>query len=171
MAEISGSTQKWYALYTKPRFEKKVYDLLVKKNIHTFLPLRKRLKQWKNRKAWVNEVLFNSYIFVFISENEFLNALKTDGIVRFVSFEKKPVPIPESQIETVKKIIATNIVFDISFDKLQIGDLVEVTDGALIGIRGNLVNFKGNKKVAVTFDILNQSILLEIDPKLLKRIK
>jgi hypothetical protein len=43
----------WYALYTKPRHEKKVYEQLLEKNIETFLPMVKTLRQWKDRRKWV----------------------------------------------------------------------------------------------------------------------
>ena len=58
----------WYALYTFPRFEKKVYKRLVERGIEAYLPLQKKLRKWKDRKKWIEEPLIRSYIFVKISE-------------------------------------------------------------------------------------------------------
>ena len=57
--------KKWYALYTKPRWEKKIDASLIKKNIESWCPLQKIEKQWTDRKKIIEEPLFKSYIFFF----------------------------------------------------------------------------------------------------------
>ena len=61
--QASGE-KTWYALYTKSRNEKKAHSALVSSGIDSFLPLIKNLKQWSDRKKWVEEPLFRSYLFV-----------------------------------------------------------------------------------------------------------
>jgi len=56
----------WYALYTRPRHEKKVYDQLVEKGVTSFLPLIEQVRQWKDRKKRIMMPLFSSYVFVRI---------------------------------------------------------------------------------------------------------
>ena len=102
---LPSKEKKWYALYTKSRTEKKVYQLLTEKGIDTYLPLIKTLKQWSDRKKWVEEPLFRSYIFIKITEKERLNAIRTDGVVRMITFQGKPVSIPNKQIEAVRAYI------------------------------------------------------------------
>ena len=69
----------WYALYTKPRSEKKVLDRLLEQEIEAYLPLQKKLRQWKDRKKWVEVPLINSYIFVKIEHKDYFNVLDTVG--------------------------------------------------------------------------------------------
>ena len=61
--------RKWYAIYTKPRWEKKLAEKLEEKRIDHYLPMVKTLKLWSDRKKWVNEPLFKSYIFVHVTQD------------------------------------------------------------------------------------------------------
>ena len=67
---------QWYAVYTRPRWEKKVASLLTKKKIENFCPLNKVVRQWADRKKTVYEPLFTSYVFVNTSETEMLKSDK-----------------------------------------------------------------------------------------------
>ena len=94
--------ERWYAIYTKSRNEKKVALNLQEKGIEVYLPLLKTLKQWSDRKKWVEEPLFRSYLFVRILDKNYLEVLQTDGVVRFITFRQERVPVPDQQIEAVK---------------------------------------------------------------------
>jgi transcription antitermination factor NusG len=95
----------WYALYTKPRHEKKVNDQLEGKGIISFLPMVEQLRQWKDRRKKVWIPLFNSYVFVKIDLKDRYNALQTHGVVRLVSFGGEPAAIPDWQIEQLQQVI------------------------------------------------------------------
>lgn len=47
-----------------------------------------------DRKKWVQEPLFRSYIFVHVSDKERIPALQTPGAVKYITIEKKAVSIP-----------------------------------------------------------------------------
>ena len=96
------SDLRWYAIYTKSRNEKKVALNLQEKGIEVYLPLLKTLKQWSDRKKWVEEPLFRSYLFVRILDKNYLEVLQTDGVVRFITFRQERIPVPDQQIEAVK---------------------------------------------------------------------
>lgn len=158
----------WYAAYTKSRNEKKVLALLQKENIEVYLPLQKKLKQWSDRKKWVEVPLFNSYIFVKISEKEYYNVLKTQGIVKYISFEGKAVPIPENQIFTLKKIVAENIDFEVSSEIFKKGDQIRIDSGSFAGIFGELIEVRENKKFLIRIEPIGYSLL--IDMGLIKKV-
>ena len=65
-----NNTKNWYAVYTRPRAEKKVADALTKKKIENFSPINKVIRQWSDRKKIVYEPLFTSYVFIKVSELE-----------------------------------------------------------------------------------------------------
>jgi transcription antitermination factor NusG len=96
----------WYALYTNPRSEKRAHAELISKGIDSYLPLQRTLKQWSDRKKWVEEPLFRSYLFVYIPQNQYFEVLNTPGVVRYVTFEGKAVPIPPKQIEAIKYFLS-----------------------------------------------------------------
>ena len=152
----------WYAVYTKPRNEKKVYQRLQEKGIETFLPLQKKIKQWSDRKKMVEEPLFRSYIFVCISPKEYYDVLNTIGIVRYITFEGKAVAIPPRQIEQVKHLLVQDLEIETVEQNLSPGDKVEVKFGQLMGIVGELVEHAGKKKLVIRIDHVSHSIMVTL---------
>jgi len=154
--------KKWHAIYTRPRWEKKVAELLLDKKIEHYLPLLKVLRQWSDRKKWTQEPLFRSYIFVHISPEEYLTVLQTPGVVRFVTFEKKAVAIPPLQIEAIKTFIATGEDIIDEPVEVKIGDRVIVTRGALKGLEGTLVEISRKKRLRIMIEGIQQSLHIKI---------
>ncbi len=162
--------KKWYAIYTKPRWEKKVAAGLDEKGIENYLPLIKTLKIWSDRKKWVQEPLFRSYIFVHVSEKDYIPALQTPGTVKYVSFEKKAVSIPPLQIEAVKTFIESGEDLLANIPEMKPGDRVLVTRGPLNGLEGNLVEFQQKHRVRIMIDGIRQSLHLNLPLSHLKPI-
>lgn len=163
--------KKWYAIYTKPRWEKKVAESLLEKGIDHYLPLHKVLRQWSDRKKWIREPLFKSYIFVFITQEEYLPSLRTPGVVRFVTFEKKAVSIPLVQIEAIKTFIATGEEMIDETIHVKIGDRVVVTHGALKGLEGTLVEISKKKRLRIMIEGIQQALHLKIPVSYIKVLR
>lgn len=162
----------WLAIYTKPRSEKKALDRLQEAGYEAYLPLIKTLKQWSDRKKWVEEPLFRSYVFVRVSEKEYYDVLNaTPYTVRYVTFEGKAVPIPPSQIEAMKNYIAQGDYTDMELADFEPGQEVEVVQGAMKGLRGRLVRAAGKQKVRVEIDGVGKALYLEMPVGLLRIIK
>jgi len=160
----------WYALYTKPRHEKKVYEQLLEKNIETFLPMVKTLRQWKDRRKWVEMPLFNSYVFVNIDLKDKIYALRTHGVVRMISFGGIPASIPDWQIEQLVRVIDHPETLELE-TYLKEGDLVEVTEGPLSGIRGYLRELRGQTRVAILIDGIFQSASFVVEKQFVKKVE
>jgi len=152
----------WYAIYTKPRAEKKVYQKLNDINIECYLPLQKRLKQWSDRKKWVEEPIIRSYVFVKVSEKEYYSVLNIQGISRYVTFEGKAASIPEWQINTMKLALDVDPETEITDKNIMPGTPVQIKAGPFMGIKGELIEYKGKKKVVVRIDNIGQSLLINI---------
>ena len=168
--EQQAEVLKWYALYTRPRFEKRVDAELKEKGIETYLPLRRVLRQWSDRKKWVEEPLFRSYVFVHISPKERIRSLRVNGVVRMVSFGGKPSVIPDDQIEAIRRFLREGVQMEPTNYLVQ-GDLVEITQGPLMGIRGRLVEIRSERRFVISIDAIRQSIAVEIDPSLLRKVE
>lgn len=154
----------WYAIYTKPRAEKRVHAELISNGIDSYLPLQRALKQWSDRKKWVEEPLFRSYLFVNISHSQYFHVLNTAGVVRYVTFEGKAVPIPPRQIEAIKYFLSGQEFLheESNISQLVPGSKVEIIRGPLKGLSGILVDFHGQKKVRVEIEALGQFLNLSI---------
>lgn len=162
-------SKTWYAIYVKSRTEKKVAILFEEDGIEFYLPLIRVLKQWSDRKKWVDEPLFKSYVFVNIEEKQYYEVLQVPGVVRYITFERKAVPIREQQIEAIRYFLNEK---EPEFDaeqKWEKGEQVEVISGSMTGLIGQLVDVKGKHKVSVTIDAINRTLLIQI-PKTKLRI-
>ena len=148
--KLNKPTYAWYAIYTKPNQEKKIFLNLIEANIECYLPLSKSLKQWSDRKKWVEEPLFRCYIFVRVSYIEFFNVLSSSGVVRYVSFGGKPQTIPDYQIENIRTFVK-QVEKDVVLTRKYIakGAKAEVLYGPLKGIKGEVVQICGQSRILI----------------------
>ena len=163
------SEDRWYAIYTHPRAEKQVYNRLLEAGIEAFLPLQKTFRQWSDRKKLVEKPLLSSYVFVKTWAKNFPVVYKVYGVVKFVSFEGQPVPIPQNQIDNLRLLINSDAEIEVTGEKLEKGDSVEVTSGSLVGLTGELISIGGKKRVLVRIDKLDQNIIVTIPVTFLKK--
>ena len=97
--------KNWHALYVSSRQEKKVFEKLQKKNIESYLPIVKTMKQWSDRKKMVELPLLNGYVFVKIDSTQNDKTLQTPGVVNFVRAEGKIAKVRELEINRLKQLI------------------------------------------------------------------
>lgn len=159
----------WYALYTRPRHEKKVYEQLDEKGIAAFLPMVKSLRQWKDRRKWMEMPLFNGYVFINIELKNKIDALQTHGVIRMVSFGGTPASIPDWQIKQLKQVISQPETLRLE-QYLKEGDAVEVIEGPLKGTKGYLREIRGQTRVAILIDGIYQSASFEVQKQFVKKI-
>ncbi len=159
----------WYALYTRPRHEKKVYEQLEEKGVESFLPMTKELRQWKDRRRWVEIPVFSGYVFINIDLRNRVYALQTHGVVRLVGFGGEPASIPEWQINQLKQVIE-NSEFIRPETYLKTGDYVEITQGPLSGVRGYLRETRGESRIAIMIDGIYQSTSFVVEKHLVRKI-
>src|SRR6056297_1144239 len=144
---LQKPTYKWYAVYTRPHNEKKVCSWLKENNIECYLPLKSSLRQWSDRKKWIEEPLFRSYIFVRVSYIEYFNVLSIPGVVKYVSFGGQPQAIPDNQIEYIKIIVQQrDQEIEVNYKNIRKGSECEVLFGPLKGIRGEVVRISGQSR-------------------------
>ncbi|WP_396150008.1 UpxY family transcription antiterminator [Flavobacterium sp.] len=101
---------EWYAIYTKPRNEKKVAENLAAIGIEVYCPIVTTLKQWSDRKKMVETPLIPSYIFVKIAEANRKDVFQINGVVQYVFWLGKPAIIKPSEIEALKTQLAAPVV-------------------------------------------------------------
>jgi transcriptional antiterminator RfaH len=153
---LDRKNYQWYAIYTRANSEKKVAEKLIEKNIECYLPTRKVIKTWSDRKKTIEEPLFRCYLFVKVSYREFFDALNTNGVVCFVTFGGKAQPIPENQINDIR-IFMGQIDHEVTltYERIQKGVIVQVTSGSLQGIKGEVINIYGQSRLMIRIDSMN----------------
>jgi len=154
--------KQWYALYTKPRWEKKVDSILLRKGIESWCPLQKIERQWSDRKKIIEDPLFKSYVFVHIAEEERLTVLQTDGVLNFVHYLNRPAIIRDDEIMLIKSFLSEKEAF-ISVQSLQSfreNDKVVVKKGVFMDQEGTVIRL-GSKKIYVKLESLQQLMIVE----------
>ncbi len=160
--------KKWYAIYTKPRWEKKIDASLVKKGVESWCPLKKIERQWSDRKKIIEEPLFKSYVFVRIGPGEKSLVLMTDGALNFVHYLKKPAVIRDEEINLIKKYLAEKdaSISVISEEGYREETRIRVNHGVFMDKEGTVLR-GGKKKVFVRLESLGQVMVVEFPAEFL----
>jgi len=135
---------RWYALYTRPRWEKKVADLLEIKQIENYCPLQKIERNWSDRKKIILEPLFKSYVMVRLAPKAHIPVLQTDGVLGFVTFQGKPAVIRDIEVETVKQFLKDYENIQVERIDVNINDEVTIINGPLMQQKGQVQEVGGN---------------------------
>ena len=132
----------WYAAYTCVHHEKRILQQLRERNIDGFVPLYHSVRRWKDRRKELDLVLFPGYVFVHISLQQRIRVLQVPGVVTFVSFNGVPAPLPESEVEALRKALVHGVCAE-PHPYLKTGRRVLIRNGPFTGIEGILLPKKG----------------------------
>ena len=161
--------KKWIAVYTKPRHEKTVEKELQKKEFEVYLPLLKQRQKWSDRKKWVEFPLFRSYIFVKTEIKNALFVLQTLGVVKVVKFGGEVAVIQNDSIQAIKLMIEGGYMPEAT-DYFVKGDPVEVKDGPLKGLVGEVIRVDNHDRLLVRVDAIQHSVSVQINRAFLKSV-
>lgn len=160
--DLSAEEPSWYAVYTIVRHEKAVNLALTEKNIDTFLPIKKVVNRWKDRKKEVHIPLFPGYLFVNSSLENRLKILSTRGVIQILGINGFPTSVSNEQIESIKSILETNLICD-PCPYLTQGKEVIIIRGPLEGTSGRIVERKGEYRLILSMDLIKRSVSVEVD--------
>ncbi len=154
--------KKWYVVYTKPRWEKKVHQLLDERRISNYCPLNRVKKKWSDRLKIVEEPLFKSYVFVRISEEEKTKTRMVNGVVNFVYWLGKPAVVQNEEIELIKKFL--NDYENVQSQPLSLNPnmKVRVQRGALMDYEAVILKVTNNK-VQIILENIGYSLTAYVD--------
>ncbi len=163
LLRAGDSTEPWYAVYTRSRFEKQVAEQLERKRLPVFLPLRMEVHRWQDRYQKVEVPMFRGYLFAqFAPETAERTAiLRTAGVVRIVGFGQKDAEVPGEQISALRRLAEEGTLLH-PHRYLRIGQRVKVASGALAGMEGILVRIKRQDRLVIAVDAIRQAVALEL---------
>lgn len=152
----------WFAIWTRSRHEQVVREQLAQKQFDVFLPTIAKWSRWKDRKKKIDWPLFPGYCFARFDPADRLRILKCTGVVSIISFEGEPAPIPEHQIDGIRRLIDTDLAFD-PVPLIREGMMVEVVHGPLKGVIGRLVRKSDKARLVLSVDLIGQGVSVEVD--------
>jgi len=157
------STDSWYGLRTKSRFEKAAAASLAYKGYEPYLPCYRRRRRWSDRVTEIEAPLFPGYIFCRFDPSRRLPILTTPGVVGVVGCGRAPAPIPDDEIAAIETVLKSGLVSG-PCSYLPAGQRIRIEEGALAGLEGVVV--KSRKPVwrlIVSVTLLQRSVGVEID--------
>lgn len=159
----SYQMKHWLAIYTQPRWEKKVHRLLTDKQIESYCPLNLVYRQWSDRIKKVEEPLFKSYVFVHISEQERPEVRMTHGVLNFVYWLGKPAVIKDNEIANIRRFL--NEYQDVELQPIEEiipGSRLVITSGVLLSHEATAISV-GKKVVEVVIESLGCKLVAKIE--------
>lgn len=161
----------WYAIFTKPRSEKKVYQRMLDQQIEAFLPMVKTVRQWSDRKKTIEVPLISSYIFVNMPEKDLYKTLPIQGTVSVLKHLGKPAKIRNVEIENLRILSGSGENHQLSSNiNVSSGDDVEVINGPFMGLIATCLREGKNHRVVVKIDSLGSCFNVNIPLSFLRKI-
>ena len=155
-------SRKWLAVYTRPRWEKKVNQLLTEKGLESYCPLNKIRRKWSDRMKIVEEPLFKSYVFVKVNDDDRTAVRMTNGAINFVYWDGKPAVIKEKEIIAIKRFLNEYENVEAVPADLKINQRVRITNGTLMDQEGKVLDIR-RKSARVAIDSLGYILVAYID--------
>jgi transcription antitermination factor NusG len=166
---LETTLPNWYAVCTQPRHEKSVNKFLRMREVESYLPLHRKIQNWNGRKAEVELPLFAGYVFVRLPLEERVKVLEHPSVHSFVSFNGRPAPLPDQEMEALKNSLAVRSAEPYPF--LVAGKRVRINNGPLQGLEGTILRRKGKLRMIVSVDFLQRSIAVDLEPSDLRPIR
>jgi transcription termination/antitermination protein NusG len=160
-AGLSAEPPLWYAAYTLPRHEKAVAEQLGLRQVETYLPLYLTARRWAERLVFVQLPLFPGYVFVRISASERIRVLEHPSVLRLVTFNRRPAPLPDGEIERLRAALELGKAEPFPF--LIPGRRVRVRSGSLAGLEGTILRRKGRMRLVVSVEAIQRAIIFDLD--------
>lgn len=152
----------WYAAYTCANHEKGVTQQLERRSVECFLPLYESVRRWKDRRVRLQLPLFPGYVFVRLALADRRRVLEIPSVVRLVSFDGHPTPLPVEEIETIRTCLARRQLMA-PHRYVSCGQRVRLLSGPLEGLTGTVVRQKNRTRFVISLELLMRSVAVEID--------
>jgi transcription antitermination factor NusG len=154
--------RKWYVVYTKPRWEKKVYRLFEEGGIEAYCPLNRTKKQWSDRVKWIEEPVFKSYVFVRVKEEEMTAIRMVNGVVNYVYWLGKPAVVKDKEIEVIRKFLDEYEEVRVEPVELKKDTKVTIRKGALMDKEAKVMKVLNNR-VRVVIESIGFALVAVVD--------
>jgi transcription antitermination factor NusG len=153
----------WYLIYTRPQHERKVQSQLDELKIKSFLPLVRKLRISRDRKIYVEQPLFPSYVFVYLEDfQHYYAGMESDGTLYYVKTGKEVARVQESVVENLKLVTSREFDLEVANGRFRPGQSVVITQPPLTGLSCEIVQYDSKQKLMVKVELLNRSILITV---------
>lgn len=139
----------WYVLYTKPRHENSLTQLMRQDGWTVYCPLKKTLNQWSDRKKIIQTPLFPGFIFIQCSESDRKKALQYPSAIRFLYWLKQPAVVRDQEVKSIRRWMGEYNHDEIEVKAIDSGSIVRLQAGPLMGLDGTILEWRGAQAIIV----------------------
>lgn len=165
------SEARWFAVYTGYKREKKVVELLAKKDITAYVPLQRLTRYYTRKTKKVDLPLISCYVFVHITKSQYVPVLETQFVQRFLKIHRNLLAIPEAEINLLRQIVGEEAAVEVDVTSLHEGDEVEMIAGQLTGLKGILIEKRGRQQLVIALKTLGYDLMMEVNPHHLRKLQ
>ena len=152
----------WFAVWTRSRAEKAVHEQLLRRGVESFLPTVPRWSRWKDRRKLIDWPLFPGYCFARFDPADSRLVLTCTGVATIVSFDGKLAPVPDAEVEAVRRLVTSDLQFD-PCPLIKEGSRVEVIYGPLKGVTGLLVKKDRHARLVLAVERIGRAVATTVD--------
>jgi transcription antitermination factor NusG len=153
--------QPWWAMYTLPRFEKKLMRQLSELGVPYYGPtIGRRYRSGQGRIRTSYEPLFSNYVFVCGDEMARYRAVSTGSVSRWL-----PVPQPEQLITDLRQIHEL-IQLDAPLapeSRMEPGQRVRVRTGVFKGFEGTVLRRENEIRLLISVRYMGRGASVALD--------
>lgn len=166
--EALAEQNAWFALTVRHQHERRVEGALAAAGVDTFLPLYRTRRRWSDRVKDLDAPLFPGYVFGRFPWIDRARVLRTPGVARIVGFSGAPAPVPEPELENIRRALASRLPLG-PWPFLKSGDRVRVEQGPLRGLEGTLLRERTGMRLVLSVELLQRSLAVELDATMVAR--
>jgi transcription antitermination factor NusG len=167
---VDNGGHPWFAVRVRSNHEKVAAEFLRLRGYEEFCPLYKAESRWSDRIKIVDRSLFPGYVFTRLDPEDRLPVLMAPGVVGMVGFGKGPCPIPDHEVENVRRMVQSGLLVT-PWPYLSEGQLVLLERGPLTGMEGIVKEVKGTLRIVVSVSLLQRSVSAEIERSWVRPLK
>ncbi|MBU0677870.1 MAG: hypothetical protein KJ626_07105 [Verrucomicrobia bacterium] len=158
---------KWVVIHARPRCEKKIVRYCEDRGLGVYLPLVEKEHRYGGRIRRFSSPLFKGYVFCAASADERMRLGQNSYVANLLTVLDQAQLV--SQLRQVRSALASGNRIEV-MPYLKIGNQVRVTGGPMKGLEGVVARMKGEARVILNVDMIQQAVAVEVDFSLLEAV-
>ena len=160
----------WKVVYVSSRAEKKVAERLLSKGIEAYVPIKREMKQWSDRKKMVESPLINGYVFVKPEPLQRDAVLQVQGALQYVRYNGGDAIIRDIEIEALKSIEEKGYYVEAhAQEDFQTGDKALIQAGPFKGLQGTVSQKAGKAIYTLLISGIDYSLSVQLAAEVLEK--
>ena len=156
----------------RSRTEKKVAERLQQEGIECYVPLKRELKQWSDRKKVVESPLINGYVFVRPGPLQRDTVLQFKEALQYVRYNSGDAIIRDIEIKAMRSIEEKGYFVSGEFSKdLNMGDRVLIQHGPFKGLYGSVKTKVKESVYNIIIEGIGYALTIKVPEEVLSKQK